>query len=138
MLASHQQLPKVIVALVVKTQLLQRKEVTIPWMVAQFHRKKDRNHIKNVTITSRPSISRFKVNKEYDENFPEEIWKALYKDLKNVRGRISSPKTWCSHFTEIINKVNPYSCINLVRHTVPKITKYLFTCDFFIILKASK
>ena len=100
--------------------------------------KKDKNHIKNVTITSRPSISRFKVNKEYDESLPEEIWKTLYKDSKNVRGRISLPKTWCSHFTEIINKVSPYSCINFVCHTVPKITKHLFTCDFFVILKAAK
>ena len=36
-------------------------------------KKKDKKHIKNVTITSRPSISKFKVDKEYDKNFPEEI-----------------------------------------------------------------
>ena len=39
-LANHQQLPKVTVALVVKTQLLQRKQATIPKKVAQFHEKK--------------------------------------------------------------------------------------------------
>ena len=93
MLASHQQLPKITVALVVKIQLLQMKQVIIPKMVVQFHEKKDKKHIKNVAIRSRPSISKFKVNKEYDENFPEEIWKALYKDSKNVRGQISLPKT---------------------------------------------
>ena len=105
MLSSHQQLPKITVAIVVKIQLLLKKQ--------------DKKYIKNVTITSRSSISKFKVNKEHDENFPKEIWKALYKDLKNVRGRISLPKTWCSHFAEISDKVNPYCCINFVRHTMP-------------------
>ena len=51
MLASQQQLPKIIVALVVKTQLLQRKQVTIPKMVAQFHGKY-KKHIKNVPCIS--------------------------------------------------------------------------------------
>ena len=55
----------------------------------------------------------------------------MYKDSKNVRGRISFRKTRCSHFAETINKVNPYCCINSIRHTVPKTTKHLFTLDFF-------
>ena len=95
-------------------------------------------HIKNVTITSRPSISKFKDNKEYDEKFPEEIWNWLYKDWKNVRGRIFLPKPRCSHFAKIINKVNPYFCINVIRHNVPKITKHLFTCDFFCNVEGCK
>ena len=45
-LASHQQLPTVIVVLLVKAQLLQRKQVTIPKMVAQFHGKKIKSTLK--------------------------------------------------------------------------------------------
>ena len=92
---------------------------------------------KKVPITSRPSSSKFKVNK-YDEHLPEEIWEALYKDSKNVRGRISFPKTWCSHFAETIHKVDPYCCINSIRHTVPKTTKHLFTLDFFCNIEGCK
>ena len=92
--------------------------------------KKDKSHIKNAIITSRPSISKLKVNKEYDENFPEEIRKAFYKDSKNVRGRISLPKALCSHIAEIISKVNPYCCISFICHAVPKTGANLFACEF--------
>ena len=48
------------------------------------------------------------------------------------------PKPRCSHFAKRINKVNPYFCINVSRHNVPKITQHLFTCDFFCNVEGCK
>ena len=46
MLASHQQLPNIIIEIVVKTQLLQKKQVIITKMVEQFHRKTTKSTLK--------------------------------------------------------------------------------------------
>ena len=93
-------------------------------------RKNDKKYIKNVTITSRPTIS--KLIKNTMKIFRRKSGKHCIKIQKMSEAEYLCKKIGAATFAEISNKVNPYCSINFIRHTVPKTTKHLFTCDFFL------